>query len=96
MAWNAECKRRKWYCVVSFDAITWYKEKLQIDWWNSLTDEEREDYARKADEARAKRIKEGELSLLQFTNLMMGLRSLRKELDLKTDYEEIIHELFYG
>lgn len=96
MAWKAECRRRKWYCVVSFDAITWYKEKLHIDWWNSLTDEEREEYTKKADEARAKKVREHELSLLQFTHMMMNLRSFRQELDLDINYEEMIHELFYS
>ena len=67
-----------------------------MDWWNSLTDEEREEYTRKADEARAKRVEEDKLSLLQFAHTMMHLRSLRAELDLDTNYEEMIHELFYG
>lgn len=96
MAWKAECSRRKWHCVVSFDAITWYKEKLHIDWWDSLTDEEKEEYNKQVDELRHKRIEEGKLSLLQFTHFMTGLGYLRQELDLKTDYEEMMHELFYN
>lgn len=42
MAWYAELKRRRWYCIVEMDAIHAYKKKLHDDWWESLTPEERE------------------------------------------------------
>ena len=40
MAWNAERKRRHWYCINGWNAILWYDEFLYDQWWNSLTDEE--------------------------------------------------------
>lgn len=50
MAWNAERKRRHWYCINGWNAILWYDEFLYDQWWNSLTDEEQEkvkEYKRK-------------------------------------------------
>lgn len=50
MAWNAERKRRHWYCINGWNAILWYDEFLYNQWWNSLTDEEQEkvkEYKRK-------------------------------------------------
>ena len=50
MAWNAERRRRHWYCINGWDAILWYDEFLYNQWWNSLTDEEQEkvkEYKRK-------------------------------------------------
>lgn len=42
MAWYAELKRRKWYCINSLDMVYWYSKKLYDDWYNSLTDEQKQ------------------------------------------------------
>ena len=42
MAWYAELKRRHWYRIIGIDMVTWYSNKLYDEWWNSLTDEQRE------------------------------------------------------
>lgn len=42
MAWYAELKRRRWYCIIEMDAIHEFKKKLYDDWWQSLTPEEHE------------------------------------------------------
>ena len=42
MAWYAELKRRRWYCIIGIDMIRLYKKKLYDDWYNSLTDEEKQ------------------------------------------------------
>lgn len=50
MAWNAEKKRRRWYCINGWNAILWYDEFLYDQWWNSLTDDEQQkvkEYKRK-------------------------------------------------
>lgn len=50
MAWNAEKKRRHWYCINGWNAILWYDEFLYNQWWNSLTDDEQQkvkEYKRK-------------------------------------------------
>lgn len=59
MAWNAEKKRRRWYCVNGWNAIAWYDEFLYDQWWNSLTDEEQQkvkEYERKKREREEKRL----------------------------------------
>lgn len=42
MAWFAECKRRNWPCINAYYAIYEYKKFLYDEWWNSLTDEQRD------------------------------------------------------
>lgn len=42
MAWYAELKRRRWYCINGIDMIWIYKQKLYDDWYNSLTDEQKQ------------------------------------------------------
>ena len=42
MAWCAELKRRKWYCINGIDMIQLYRRKLYNDWYNSLTDEQKQ------------------------------------------------------
>ena len=65
MAWHAELKRRKWYCVNGVDMIHEYKRKLYYDWYNSLTDDQKqklEEY-RKAKAEKKKR--EAEMALVR-------------------------------
>ncbi len=55
MAWYAELKRRKWYCINGIDMIRFYKQKLYDDWYNSLTDEQKqrlEEYRKENEEKR--------------------------------------------
>ena len=42
MAWYAELRRRKWYCINGIDMIHLYKQKLYDDWYNSVADEEKQ------------------------------------------------------
>lgn len=42
MAYYAELKRRSWYCINGFNMVIWYSNKLRTEWWNSLSDCERE------------------------------------------------------
>lgn len=42
MAWYAELKRRKWYRINGIDMIRIYKQKVYDDWYNSLTDEQKQ------------------------------------------------------
>lgn len=59
MAWNAERKRRHWYCINGWNAILWYDEFLYDQWWNSLTDDEQQkvkEYERKKREREEQRL----------------------------------------
>ena len=82
MAWYAELKRRKWYCINGVDMIRLYKQKLYDDWYNSLTEEQKQrlkEY-RKANAEKRKRDAEMALSRIgmmlnvmnQFTHGRMG------------------------
>lgn len=42
MSWYAECKRRHWYCILEWDAISWYSNYLYDQWYASLTKEQKE------------------------------------------------------
>lgn len=42
MAWYAELKRRKLYCINGTDMMQIYKQKLYDDWYNSLTDDQKQ------------------------------------------------------
>lgn len=44
MAWYAELKRRKWYCINGIDMVSLYSQKLYDDWYNSLTEEQKQRY----------------------------------------------------
>lgn len=37
MAWKAECNRRKWYCILGWDAVSWFSEYSYNEWRRSLT-----------------------------------------------------------
>lgn len=74
MAWYAELKRRKWYCINGIDMIQIYSQKLYDDWYNSLTDEQKkrlEEY-RKAKEEKRKRDEEKALARLGMMFNMMN------------------------
>lgn len=57
MAWYAELRRRRWYCINGVDMVLWYKRYLYDIWWSSLSEVEK--YAvierRKQDEKRKER-----------------------------------------
>lgn len=66
MAWHAELKRRKWYRIIGINMIYIYKKQLYDEWYNSLTDEEKqrlEEY-NKAEHERKKREFQKSLSML--------------------------------
>lgn len=74
MAWNAEIKRRHWYCFNGWNDILWYDEFLYNQWWNSLTDDEQQkvkEYERKKRE----REKEEARQILMRMKLMVDALS---------------------
>lgn len=74
MAWYAELKRRKWYCINGIDMIHEYKKKLYDDWYNSLTDEQKqrlEEY-RKAKTEKRKHEAKIALARLEIMNMIIA------------------------
>lgn len=76
MAWYAELRRRKWYCINGVDMIQIYKKKLYDDWYNSLTDEQKqrlEEYRKAKVEKDRREAQEAIQSLLMMTCMVAGL-----------------------
>lgn len=61
MAWYAELNRRKWYCINGIDIIRFYKQKLYDDWYNSLTDEQKQRLEEHRKARAEKRKRDGEM-----------------------------------
>lgn len=69
MAFYAEMRRRNWYCVNQRNLIIWYSDLLYDEWYNSLTDEQKQRLKEIKMDREAKR--EAELN-----NALMGLITL--------------------
>lgn len=65
MAWYAELKRRKWYCINGVDMIQVYKKKLYDDWYNSLTYEQKQRLEEYRKEQQEKRKRDARMVLAQ-------------------------------
>lgn len=63
MAWYAELKRRKWYCINGINMIHIYRKKLYDDWYNSLTDEQKQRLEEYEKEEAEKRKRDAEMAL---------------------------------
>lgn len=71
MAWYAELKRRHWYCINQWDAISWYHKYLYDTWYSSLTDDQKEKLAEAKRLEKEKRNKELQESFMKL-GIMMG------------------------
>lgn len=63
MAWYAELKRRNWYCINSINMIQIYRKKLYDNWYNSLTDEQKQRLEEYEKEETEKRKRDAEMAL---------------------------------
>lgn len=76
MAWYAELKRRRWYCINGFDIISWYSQYLYDEWYNSLTDEQKEELAeakRRKEEERKREVNTAIMKLAMMTGICAGI-----------------------
>ena len=72
MAWYAELKRRRWYCINQFDMIGWYSQYLYDEWYNSLTEEQKERLAeakRRKEEERKRYVNTAIMKLAMMTGM---------------------------
>lgn len=65
MAWYAELKRRKWFCINGVDMIQIYSQKLYDDWYNSLTDEQKQRLEERRKAREEKRKHDAEMALVE-------------------------------
>ena len=63
MAWYAELKRRKWYCINGVNMIQIYRKKLYDDWYNSLTKKQKQRLEEYEKEEAEKRKQDAEMAL---------------------------------
>lgn len=52
MAWFAELKRRKWYCIKGTFMVQWFSKLLYDEWWDSLSDDQKAAVERRREEER--------------------------------------------
>lgn len=69
MAWFAELKRRKWYCINGIDMIQIYRKKLYDDWYNSLTDEQKQKLEEYRKAKAEKRKHDAQMALAQLISI---------------------------
>lgn len=69
MAWYAELKRRKWYCINGINMIQLYKQKLYDDWYNSLTDEQKQRLDEYRKEKEEKRKHDAQMALARLMSI---------------------------
>ena len=89
MAWYAELKRRKLYCINGFQAIGWYRRHLYDEWCNSLTDEQKqrlEENRRKREEKRKQEAQAAIQRLAFMTATIAGLNQNNKYRGLYDDF----------
>lgn len=76
MAWYAELKRRKWHCINGIDMIQLYRKKIYDDWYNSLTDEQKqrmEEYRKAKAEKNRREAREAMQRLLMMSGMVAWL-----------------------
>lgn len=76
MAWYAEVKRRHWYYINQWDAISWYRKYLYDTWYASLTEEQKaklEEQKRLADAKRKRELETSLMKLATMTGIVFGL-----------------------
>lgn len=78
MAWRAELKRRRWYCINGFNMVGWYSDLLYDEWWNSLTQEQQQRVIERRKQRRLQEEREARLAimkLLSINTVLAGINS---------------------
>lgn len=79
MAFYAELVRRKWYCVLGVNHIRRYNRLFYNEWYDSLTEEEKQQLAAR----KRQRAKQAEY---EFNTLMMMMRTVCNAAERCSDY----------
>lgn len=74
MAWYAELQRIKWHCIKGFNAIRFYKKYQYDKWYDSLTNEEKEELKEKQELRFKKAEKELWNTLVQLSFMLEDAR----------------------
>ena len=76
MAWRAELKRRKWYCINGFNMVDWYSDFLYDEWWNSLTEEQQQRIIQRRKERKERESREARNSLMRLLYMSTALAGM--------------------
>ena len=82
MAWYSELVRKRWYCICGIDMIHEYKKKLYDDWYNSLTEEEKERLA----EIKKQKQEKADQELKMIMSQLSAMKTLLSELLIENRY----------
>lgn len=82
MAWYVELVRKRWYCICGIDMIHEYKKKLYDDWYNSLTEEEKERLA----EIKKQKQEKADQELKMIMSQLSAMKTLLSELLIENRY----------
>ena len=78
MAWRAELKRRRWYCIKGFNMVDWYSDFLYDEWWNSLTEKQQQriiQRRKEREERESREAKNAIMNLLSIGTALAGINS---------------------
>lgn len=92
MAWYAELKRRQWYCIHGFNAISLYINYLNEVWWNSLTEDQKQHYHELKEKKRT-RDREKLNAYLSFMKSACVAMHAKDAMDRISDVEKIVRRL---
>lgn len=90
MAWRAELRRRHWYCINQWDAISWYSQYLYDTWYASLTDEDKA----KIEERRRKEAEKWERELMNSLGQLVSLAGIMSGMKADRLKREKYHHIY--
>ena len=76
MAWRAELKRLKWYCIKGCNMVAWYSDLLYDEWWNSLTEEQQQRVIERRKQRRLQEERETRTAIMKLLSINTALAGI--------------------
>ena len=84
MAWRAELLRRRWYCINGFDMISWHSKYLYDEWWNSLSQEQKERIEQRRKDKREREARECKELMCRLMSMTMMVSNMSVHANAKS------------
>ena len=84
MAWRAELKRRGWYCICGVNMISWYSKYLYDEWWNSLSQEQKERIEQRRKDKREREARECKELMYRLMSMTMMVSNMSAHASAKS------------
>lgn len=81
MAWFAELKRRKWYCINQVNMIIEYKVYLYNEWYNSLSEEDKQKLKEYKERKKQQRENEARLAIMKLLSMNRMISGLYEKIN---------------